>query len=230
MTNHPVTLLLPAALAILMPGIAAAQATAYETIYSFHGAPDGSQPEGALVIDSDGVLYGTTYSGGASNLGTVFELTKPTGEPWKETVLHSFSGSDGQFPASTLTLSSEGALYGTTTQVAYGGGVDNGTIFEVAPPSTAGGAWTETVLYSFIYGRGDPQNVLPNGTLLPGPGGTLYTTTQGLFSEPGGLVIALAPPATAGGSWTEYQLYAFGEPVAWAGGAEPRAGLGSVKK
>jgi uncharacterized repeat protein (TIGR03803 family) len=179
-------------------------------------------------VGSTGVLYGTTKSGGASNLGTVFELTKPTGEPWKETVLHSFSGPDGQYPASTLTLSSAGALYGTTTQVAYGGGVENGTIFEVAPPSTAGSAWTETVLYTFIY---TPQvqlaqNVLPNGTLLPGPGGTLYATTQGAADCTGceslGAIVALVPPAETGAGWTEYILYEFSTPGVSAG---PRAGV-----
>jgi uncharacterized repeat protein (TIGR03803 family) len=144
-----------------MPRSGAGQATAYETLHSFQGSPDGAGPKGALVIGKSGALYGTTEAGGASTLGTVFELTKPTGEPWKETVILSFNGSDGQRPESTLTASTTGALYGTTTQVAYGGGVENGTIFELAPPSTAGGAWTETVLYSFIYSTQDPQNVIP---------------------------------------------------------------------
>lgn len=174
------------------------------------------------------MLYGTTEAGGTSTLGTVFELTKPAGEPWKETVILSFNGSDGQRPESTLTASTTGAFYGTTTQVAYGGGVDNGTIFELAPPSTAGGAWTETVLYTFVYVAQpqEAQNVLPNGTLLPGPGGTLYTTTQGSADDPNGGpslgdVVALVPPATSGGDWTEYQLYTFGYPQ----GEKPEAGV-----
>jgi len=215
------------ALPIILPCVAAAQATAYETIYSFHGTPDGSQPEGSLVIGTNGVLYGTTYSGGTSNLGTVFVLTKPTEEPWKETVLHTFSGPDGQNPQSTLIVSTEGALYGTTLRAS--GPYASGTIFEMAPPSTAGGAWAETVLYTFVYVAQpqEAQNVLPNGTLLPGPGGTLYTTTQGSADDPNGgpslgAVVALVPPTATGDAWTEYVLYAFSAPGV---SAEPRAGL-----
>jgi uncharacterized repeat protein (TIGR03803 family) len=217
-------------LAFLLPHSGQAQAPTYETLHSFQGSPDGAGPKGALTIGKNGVLYGTTEAGGTSTLGTVFELTKPTGEPWSETVIHSFSGPDGQRPESTLILSTAGALYGTTTQVAYGGGVDNGTIFELAPPSTVGGAWTETVLYSFIYSTQDPQNVIPNGTLLPGPGGTLYTTTQGSADNPNGgpslgAVVALVPATATGDAWTEYVLYAFSAPGV---SAEPRAGVVSV--
>ena len=68
-------------------------------IYSFLGPSnsDGANPFGGLVFDSTGNLYGTTYDGGPSNQGTVFELAK-SGSTWKETVLHSFddiSGNDG---------------------------------------------------------------------------------------------------------------------------------------
>ncbi|HUE24822.1 MAG TPA: choice-of-anchor tandem repeat GloVer-containing protein [Bryobacteraceae bacterium] len=205
------------ALAILMPRVVAAQATAYYTLYSFKGDPDGAQPQGGLVIGKAGALYGTTYAGGTSKLGTVFELTPTTAVPWEETVLHDFSGPDGEYPASALVFGSTGALYGTTG----GGGGGSGAIFELAPPSTSGGAWTETVLYAF----GGGQNVYPIGGLLIGPGGTLYTTTRG--SAVGGvgvllgLVIALSPPATPGGEWTEDQLYTFGATQ----GEQPMAGV-----
>ena len=47
-----------------------------ETIlYSFTGASDGGNPEAGLVMGSNGNLYGTTYQGGASSSGTVFEIT-----------------------------------------------------------------------------------------------------------------------------------------------------------
>jgi len=213
------------ALAFLMPRGGAAQATGYETLHSFQGSPDGAGPKGALVIGASGALYGTTEAGGTSELGTVFELAPRKGGGWSETVIHSFSGPDGQRPESTLTSNTAGAFYGTTTQVEYGGGVENGTIFEIAPPSTVGGAWTETVLYSFIYSTQDPQNVIPNGTLLPGPGGTLYTTTQGSADDPGGpnlgLAIALVPPATPRGDWTDDELYTFG----LTQGERPEAGV-----
>src|ERR1035438_4562664 len=104
-------------------------------------------------------------------LGTVFELTPTKGVPWKETVLHNFSVPDGEYPSGNLVFGIEGAaIYGTTG----GGGGGAGAIFELAPPSAARGAWKETVLYTF----GGGQNVYPNGGVLIGPGGTLYTTTH----------------------------------------------------
>jgi len=36
---------------------------------------DGTEPEGALIQDADGNLYGTTFLGGANNEGTVFKIT-----------------------------------------------------------------------------------------------------------------------------------------------------------
>lgn len=96
-------------------------------LYSFGAsASDGIQPVGNLLLDSAGNLYGYTYQGGASNVGTVF-MVDPSG---KETVLHSFgaSASDGQFPfaGGGLILDSAANLYGVT----YGGGANNvGAVF-----------------------------------------------------------------------------------------------------
>ncbi len=74
-----------------------------------------------LIFDEQGALYGTTFEGGSSSNGTVFKLTPPKGRSgWKETVLHSFSGStnDGAGPKAGLIVDKRGALYGTTY---YGG-------------------------------------------------------------------------------------------------------------
>jgi uncharacterized repeat protein (TIGR03803 family) len=218
--TRPRYFMLVAALATFLPRTAAAQTPAYETLYSFKGGNDGLNPQGGLVISSDGALYGTTYAGGSYRYGTVFELTRPPGAaPWKKTVLHHFSGPpDGQYPASTLTLGSTGDLYGATV----GGGGGGGVIFQVAPPAHAGGFWTEAVLYSFTLSN--IQNVIPNGPILISPGGALYTTTEGASAGFAnfGLVIALAPPSTSGGDWTEYEPYSFhGNPD----GEGPRAGL-----
>jgi uncharacterized repeat protein (TIGR03803 family) len=188
----------------------AAQSPRYETLYSFKGNPDGADPKGALLIGKSGELFGTTFAGGTSVLGTVFVLTPATGQPWKETILHNFTGSDGQYPQSALTFGSNGEFYGVTVGGGPGG---SGAIFELAPPTTSGGAWTQTVLYGFSY-NGNGQNAVPNGPPLIGPGGTLYTTTlggpNGPTGFPLGLLVALEPPATTDGAWTEYELYAFG--------------------
>jgi uncharacterized repeat protein (TIGR01451 family) len=57
----------------------AAGTHALTTLFSFNGA-NGSGPQAELLLDSDGNLYGTTTFGGASNFGTVFELS-PVPEP-----------------------------------------------------------------------------------------------------------------------------------------------------
>jgi hypothetical protein len=138
--SYPLVLL--AALAILTPRPSAAQSPTYEALYNFQGSPDGADPGAAGIIGKNGALYGTTYEGGASKAGTAFVLAKPTGEPWKESVLYSF-GSDGSYPRAPLVLGSTGALYGTL----IGGSV----IFELTPPSTAGSRWTQTTLYTVSY-------------------------------------------------------------------------------
>jgi uncharacterized repeat protein (TIGR03803 family) len=96
-------------------------------LYSFSGGTDGARPRhSSLVRDSAGNLYGTTWLGGSSGFGVVFKLD-PSGT---ETVLHSFSGSDGKIPYGTLVLDKSGNIYGTTYEGgAYGGGV----VFKIAP-------------------------------------------------------------------------------------------------
>jgi len=199
---------------MFMPHPAAAQTAAYQTLYSFQGSPDGADPRAAVVIGKNGALYGTTYEGGASKAGTAFVLAKPTGEPWKETVLYSF-GSDGSYPQAPLVFGGTGALYGTLFQ--GGGDYSAGVIFELTPPSTAGSAWTQTTLYTVTA-----PNAIPNGPLLFGHGGTIYTTTEGAPSFGPGQVIALLPPTTPGGAWTESVLLGFPGPP---GGAAPMAGV-----
>ena len=94
-------------------------------IYFFEGGPaDGSGPN-ALTQASDGNLYGTTGSGGASGVGTIFKIS-----PTAETILHSFSGgpTDGAGPYGGLIQATNGGLYGVTF---YGGSSNDGAIYEV---------------------------------------------------------------------------------------------------
>jgi uncharacterized repeat protein (TIGR03803 family) len=96
-------------------------------LHTFTGQPDGIVPRGGLIADHQGNLYGTTENGGASNYGTVFEIT-PGGT---EVILHSFAGgADGYQPTSQLTMDSLGNLYGTTSS---GGASCCGTIFMISP-------------------------------------------------------------------------------------------------
>jgi uncharacterized repeat protein (TIGR03803 family) len=137
-------------------------------LYSFAGTPDGASPHGALIRDSAGNLYGTTYGGGTSNFGTVFRVD-PTGH---ETVLYSFLGSaegDGFNPEGSLIMDAAGNLYGTT---ALGGAQSSGMVFKLAPDGSGG--WTESVLYSFVGGL---DGIYPAGGLVRDPAGNFYGTT-----------------------------------------------------
>jgi uncharacterized repeat protein (TIGR03803 family) len=97
-------------------------------LYNFAGA-NGESPNGGLVSDAAGNLYGTASAGGAMNQGVVFIL-RNAGGAWKETVLHSFDGSaDGSGPAATPTIH-DGTLFGVTTA---GGEWDSGVVWEITP-------------------------------------------------------------------------------------------------
>lgn len=105
---------------------------AERVLYSFAGgSSDGSYPRAGVALDANGNLYGTTYSGGTANDGTVFKVT-PAGV---ETILHSFRGSpDGANPVNTVTLDAKGNIYGMTF---YGGDTTCssgcGIVFKVVP-------------------------------------------------------------------------------------------------
>lgn len=77
-------------------------AATFESLYSFGNSPDGRLPTGALAVDKNGALSGTTESGGAFGRGTVFALRPPSsaGGSWSEEVLWSFGGTptDGSVP------------------------------------------------------------------------------------------------------------------------------------
>jgi uncharacterized repeat protein (TIGR03803 family) len=109
------------------------------------------------------------------------------------------------------TIDSAGNLYGTT----FNGGSDGmGTVFELSPPSSQGGGWTETVLWSFSNSSGNS----PHGPLLMDSSGNLYGTTSG----DSGTVFELSP--VSGGSWAEQTLYVFGANNS-EDGSSPVAGL-----
>ena len=144
-------------------------------LYSFSGAADGGAPYAGLIFDGSGNLYGNTEYGGVSGAGTVFELAPPAtpGGAWTETVLHSFTGADGARPyfGTHLLFDANGNLYGQTDE---GGATGFGAVFKLAPPATPGGAWTETVLFSFAYGGGMPKSV----DLFADNNGNIYGTTD----------------------------------------------------
>ncbi len=103
---------------------------AITNVASFNGS-DGIYPEGSLILDSQGNLYGTAEYGGASGDGAVFEIARGS-----NTIidLASFDGTDGISPEAGLVMDGQGNLYGTTV---VGGATGDGTVFEIASGSNA---------------------------------------------------------------------------------------------
>jgi uncharacterized repeat protein (TIGR03803 family) len=125
---------------------------------------------GSLIL-KDGILYGTTATGGAYGGGTVFQLEpgpSPAPQPWIQTILFSFNGSttEGFAPFGPLAMGGKGELVGTTSS----------TMFELVPPSASGPPWTEVTLHVFTGANGDGSG--PIGGLLFDPSGTLYGVTE----------------------------------------------------
>jgi uncharacterized repeat protein (TIGR03803 family) len=174
-------------------------------VYSFTGGSDGGNPEAGLIADASGNLYGTTYSGGGVNRGTVFKITRRG----HESVLYSFCPnyphcSDGFDPSAGLIIDASGNLYGTT----YAGGSNSlGTVFEVAPDGT------ETVLYSFAGGNDGAD---PAAAVIADSSGNLYGTTYNGGTAGFGTVFKLAA------NGTETVLYSF---QGGSDGANPSASV-----
>ncbi len=202
---------------------AAGQTAWKETIlYSFTG-PDGSTPQGSLLFDSAGALYGTTYTGGSAGEGTVFKLTPPAAGSsiWTESLVHSFNvavGNDGAIPGTEqLVMDANGNLYGTASQ----GGVNfDGAVFELSPPMGTATTWTETLLHSFTGADGSG----PYDGLLFGSSGALYgVTPQGGAYQYYGTIYKLVPPST-GTAWTTTVVHSF-DPLYGQDGESPTGAL-----
>ncbi len=130
----------------------------------------------------------------------------PSAQAQTVTVLHTFSGPDGLYPYSGVTLDRAGNLYGTT----YGGGANQaGTVYQL---KRAGSSYIHNQLHAFAGGNDGQQ---PWGGVIFGPDGALYgTTTAGGF-EGAGTVFSLRPPVTICRTvlcpWTESVLYGVGQ-------------------
>jgi uncharacterized repeat protein (TIGR03803 family) len=164
-----------------------ADGSGYTVLKDFNNQPDGSKPNGGLVL-SGATLYGTTAYGGMNDSGTLFQInTDGSGY----TLLYHFSAvtftgsypietytnADGAWPKAGLTLSGT-TLYGTTWQ---GGATGYGTIFKV---NTDGSGFT--VLRQLNASAG----ANPLGSLVLS-GATLYGTTSQHGGKGGGTVFRM---------------------------------------
>ena len=194
-------------------------------LYGFQGGVDGQDPVGAVVEDSTGALYGTTYLGGAVNIcqnnlgcGTVFKLTPPAAgqTAWTKTTFLTFTGVDanggpgGANPFAGLIVDKSGALYGTTE---YGGDDDAdggvGVVFKLSPPAAGQTSWTESVIHSFQGTDG----AVPADSLIMTHSGAIFGTTYAGGSSCCGTVFKLAPPAAGQTAWKELVLLSFSRTV-----------------
>jgi uncharacterized repeat protein (TIGR03803 family) len=155
------------------------QAQTYSVLYTFTGGADGGFPYSSVIADSAGNLYGTTSVGGkfsstcitpAKTCGVVFRLD-PAGI---QTVLHSFSGTDGSSPYAGLVADGAGNFFGTTyfggDGNCIGGSLGCGVVFRV---NSAG---KETVVNNLLPTEGK----FPYGGLIRDSAGNFYgTTTEG---------------------------------------------------
>ncbi len=145
------------------------------TLVNFSGSGGmGAFPKGGLFQRADGSFYGTTFSGGASDNGTVYKITTdgtPGGTVF--TTLVPFSGNGGanhgSSPMGRLVQGSDGNLYGTTYGISLGlAFVNNGTVFKMTPA----GSLTTIATFDASHGRS------PTAGLVVGGDGNFYGTAQ----------------------------------------------------
>jgi uncharacterized repeat protein (TIGR03803 family) len=178
------------------------------TLASFNGT-NGAYPEGTLIADAAGNLFGTTYGGGGPNYaGTVFEIPKTIyGYASTPITLAAFNGANGAGPIAGLTTDAAGDLFGTTAFGLYGG-----TVFEIPKISTGYG--TLITLASFNGYNG----LYPSGTLICDAAGDLFGTAQNGGANGDGTVFELTK---SGGSYTFTTLVNFN----YTNGFDPAGGL-----
>jgi len=173
-----------------------------ETVpYSFDSST-GYGPEGPVIFDSLGEMYGTTAFGGDLNCqggfgcGVVFQLSPhadKAGAAWTYATLYAFQGgNDGIDPTGYMAFDSTGSLYSTTREGGGGTGYA-GIAFRLTPPARKCDAWTETMLHRFVA----PEGAGPNAGLTWGKWGDLYGVTElggiGCQGEGCGTVFELQP-------------------------------------
>ncbi len=198
-------------------------------LHRFTGAGmDGAYPNGGLILDGAGNIYGTTslggkgtcvqYTGGpVQGCGTVFELSPAPSGSWTQTIVHTFQGTvvgapaaDGVVPVSGLIFDTAGNLYGTTSE---GGKYGYGTVFELSPKT--GGGWSQKLLH--VFSENDTDGYGPDASVVFDKHGNLYGTTQyggtGLCTDYSsddvigcGTIFELSP---SGGGWAEKIVYSF---------------------
>jgi uncharacterized repeat protein (TIGR03803 family) len=193
------------ALAIAVLASTGAAQAGYHSLYSFLGGTDGAHPSGGPIFGTHGTLYGVTSDGGTAgdctghdvHCGIVYRLDRNG----TETVLHTFTGENGDHPIGELVRDAHGNLFGVTTNDVCRGG-SCGTVFKLEPDGSY------TVLHAFIGGTHDCG--LPSGGLIADAGGNLYGVAEIGMDSDGGGGAGCVYEITPGGTLTV--LHAFDYP------------------
>jgi len=164
------------------------EAAGFTKLYDFD-TTNGYQSRGYLLQTSNSKLYGTTNSGGASNVGVIFEYDPTTSTYTK---LYDFDTTNGATPQGSLIQLSNGKLYGLTN---VGGANNLGVIFEYDPTTS-----TYTKLYDFDITNGSK----PAGSIFQASNGKLYGMTQAGGSHNVGVIFEYDPTTS-----TYTKLYDF---------------------
>jgi uncharacterized repeat protein (TIGR03803 family) len=188
------------------------------TIYDFTCGDDGARPEGGLVMDSAGNLYGIAAIFGAHGAGVAYELVNQGGGTYTFEVIHAFTGGkDGGDPTGDLVMF-KGSLYGVTYDggVNCGNGIGCGTVYRL---TKSGGKWVETVLHGF-NNHGDGYHPYA-GVAIDSDGNLYGTTFGGLFAN--GTVFKLSPQGS--GRYKETILHTFDHKDRKADGCDIMSGV-----
>lgn len=148
-------------------------------LHSFGGPSDGVSPDGAVIFDASGNMYGTTETGGSTGNGTIWELASDG----TYSVLHSLATNEGDLVRGRLVRDANGNLYGTAL---FGGANKYGTVFELGTDGTF------TILHTFAGTDG----VYPEHGVVSDSAGNLYGVTAfgGTFND--GAVYEIAADGT----------------------------------
>jgi uncharacterized repeat protein (TIGR03803 family) len=163
----------------------------FTNFYNFSGGSNGVAPAGALILGTDDNFYGTTYSGGVSNWGTIFQIS--TNGAFNQLGL--LSGTNGAHPNVALVQAADGSLYGTTK---YGGPYPNttsgGTGYGVIFQITTNGALSTPVLFNGT--NGTAASALTRGSDGNFYGTTLWGGNTSIFTLGFGTIFRLSPDGT----------------------------------
>jgi len=204
------------AIFMLAPNSRAPTGWAETVIHSFDGF-DGGNPYGGLVVDTQGVVYGSSSGGGKNFDGTIFALTPRNRHKTSWTYKNIFQGNAAaDNPEAGLIMDDAGVIYATTIQGGANAGCPNcGEVFALVPPTGKGAHWSKKTLHSFAGGT---DGITPLATLTMDAAGNLFGTTQGGggSSSPAcavttgcGVIFKLTPAPK--GPWAETIIHDFND-------------------